>query len=114
MEKHSVKLQEDLKLAQKLDLEQKTKIHNLEEELKKITAERDKYKKESEERQQTIDKMQGDQKDSKEAILKLEEARIVLNRLLGPGGSFTDQQRDKFLKGAAGANLPEAQIGPST
>lgn len=38
----------------------------------------------------------------------------MLNRLLGPGGSFNEKEREKYTKGAAGANLPEAQVGGVT
>jgi hypothetical protein len=31
-------------------------------------------------------------------ITKLEEARIVLNKLLGPSGVLTERERQKFLK----------------
>ena len=58
--------------------------------------------------------METDQKDAKDAIIKLEEARIILNRLLGPGGSFSEDEREKYTKNANGANLPEAQIGRET
>ncbi len=34
-----------------------------------------------------------------------------MNRLLGPGGSFTEQEREKYLKNAVGAGSPEALIG---
>lgn len=108
LEKTNKKLQEDLKTAQKQDAEQKEKIRVMDEELKKIKEERDKLDKTSEERKQTIDKMETDVKDASSALLKLEEARIVLNRLIGPGGSMTQQERDKYLKNAVGAELPEA------
>jgi hypothetical protein len=52
--------------------------------------------------------METDLKDTATTLLKLEEARIVLNRLIGPGGSFTPQEREKFLKSAIGHDKPEA------
>ena len=35
-------------------------------------------------------------------VTKLEEARIVLNRLLGPNGVITERERQKMNLGAAG------------
>jgi len=37
--------------------------------------------------------MDADNKDSLATFTKLEEARIVLNRLIGPGGAFTEPER---------------------
>lgn len=31
-------------------------------------------------------------------ITKLEEARIILNKLMGPNGVITERERSKFLK----------------
>lgn len=50
-----------------------------------------------------IDKTEVDVKDTASTLLKLEEARIVLNRLIGPGGAFTPAEREKYLKKAVGA-----------
>ena len=36
-------------------------------------------------------------------VSKLEESRIVLNKLLGPNGVITQREREKFLKNS-GAN----------
>jgi hypothetical protein len=33
-------------------------------------------------------------------ITKLEEARIVLNKLMGPQGVITERERAKFIKGS--------------
>lgn len=55
--------------------------------------------------------MDSDVKEASEALLKLEEARILLNKLMGPGGSLTEKQREKYLKNAKGAGSPEAMIG---
>jgi hypothetical protein len=51
--------------------------------------------------------METDNKDAVAAMTKLEEARIVLNRLIGPGGAFTEPERSKFLKNAVGFGSPE-------
>jgi hypothetical protein len=40
-------------------------------------------------------------------ISKLEEARIILNKLLGQNGVLTERERAKFLK-AQGGNSVEA------
>lgn len=76
--------------------------------MKKVKEEKEGHQKKSEERQKAIEKMEADQKDALAAMLKLEEARIVLNRLIGPGGAFTPQEREKFMKNAIGAGTPEA------
>lgn len=52
-----------------------------------------------------------DNKDAVAAMIKLEEARIVLNRLIGPGGSYTEPERQKFLNKALGFGSPEPQMG---
>lgn len=51
----------------------------------------------------TITKMNADMDEAYAVISKLEEARIVLNRLLGPSGVLTERERQKFLKGHGGA-----------
>ena len=76
--------------------------------MKKVKEERDSQNKTSEERKKAIEKMETDVKDTASTLLKLEEARIVLNRLIGPGGALTPQEREKFLKNAVGADKPEA------
>ena len=55
--------------------------------------------------------MDTDIKDVATTIAKLEEARIVLNRLIGPGGSLTEPERSKYLKNVVGAGSPEPK-GP--
>jgi hypothetical protein len=37
--------------------------------------------------------MDADNKDALTTMTKLEEARIVLNRLIGPGGAYTEPER---------------------
>jgi hypothetical protein len=60
----------------------------------KITKEEsEKQKTTAEERKKAIEKMDADNKDSLATLTKLEEARIVLNRLIGPGGAFTEPER---------------------
>jgi hypothetical protein len=60
----------------------------------KITKEEsEKQKTTAEERKKAIEKMDADNKDSLATFTKLEEARIVLNRLIGPGGAFTEPER---------------------
>ncbi len=46
----------------------------------------------------TIDKLNIDLDEAHGVITKLEEARIVLNKLLGPSGVITERERAKFLK----------------
>ena len=50
-------------------------------------------------------------KEAAATLIKLEEARIVLNRLIGPGGSFTPQEREKHLKKAVGYSAQEVDLG---
>ena len=89
LQKQNQKMQDDLKLAQKQDADQKAKIAQLEEELKNTKVDRDTHQKTSEDRKAAIEKQESDVKEAADALLKLEEARIVLNRLIGPGGAFT-------------------------
>ena len=86
-------MQEEVKNAQKLDQAQKEKIAQLEQELKITKEESEKQKTTAEERKKAIEKMDADNKDSLATLTKLEEARIVLNRLIGPGGAFTEPER---------------------
>lgn len=53
-----------------------------------------------------------DMKEAKETVQKLEEARIVLNRLLGPGGAFSEREYETYLRGAKGAGSTYSQVGP--
>ena len=46
----------------------------------------------------TIEKLNTDIEEAYGVITKLEEARIVLNKLLGPNGVLTEKEREKFLK----------------
>jgi hypothetical protein len=75
-----------------------------------VKEDREKQMKASEERKAAIEKMDSDVKDAASTLLKLEEARIVLNKLIGPGGSLTEKEREKYLKNAIGAGSPEAQM----
>ena len=45
--------------------------------------------------------------DAAASIVKMEEVRIVLNRLIGPAGVMTEVERNKYLKGVPGAGQPE-------
>jgi hypothetical protein len=54
--------------------------------------------------------MDADNKDALTTMTKLEEARIVLNRLIGPGGAYTEPERQKFLNKAIGFGSPEPQM----
>ena len=61
--------------------------------MKKNKDESEKHKATAEERKKAIEKMDADNKDALTTMTKLEEARIVLNRLIGPGGAFTEPER---------------------
>ena len=65
----------------------------MEEEIKKLKEENEKKKTTAEERKKAIEKMDADNKDAVTAMIKLEEARIVLNKLIGPGGAYTEPER---------------------
>jgi hypothetical protein len=65
----------------------------MEEEIKKLKEENEKNKTTAEERKKAIEKMDADNKDAVTAMIKLEEARIVLNKLIGPGGAYTEPER---------------------
>jgi len=65
----------------------------MEEEIKKLKEENEKNKTTAEERKKAIEKMDADNKDAVAAMIKLEEARIVLNKLIGPGGAYTEPER---------------------
>lgn len=58
-----------------------------------MKEENEKNKATAEERKKALEKMDIDNKDAVAAIIKLEEARIVLNRLIGPGGAYTEPER---------------------
>ena len=79
----------------------------MEEEIKKLKEENEKNKTNAEERKKAIEKMDADNKDAVTAMIKLEEARIVLNKLIGPGGAYTEPERQKFLNKALGFGSPE-------
>jgi septal ring factor EnvC (AmiA/AmiB activator) len=74
----------------------------LEEELHQTKEERDHLQQLSNERQKTIEKLNYELDEAHAVITKLEEARIVLNRLLGPNGVITEREREKYLKNVAG------------
>ena len=79
-----ISLRDEFKVTEKLSLDQQKIIENIEEELQQIKDHRDRMQRLSEERQTIIDKLNLDLDEAHGIITKLEEARIVLNRLLGP------------------------------
>ena len=72
-------------------------LENTEELLQKRTEDLEFYQKQSEERWKEINKLKDDLTEAYGVITKLEEARIVLNRLMGPGGVITEFERSKYL-----------------
>jgi hypothetical protein len=58
-----------------------------------LKEENEKNKATAEERKKALEKMDIDNKDAVAAMIKLEEARRVLNRLIGPGGAYTEPER---------------------
>jgi hypothetical protein len=67
-------------------------IESLEEALQIENAEKTKYKDESEDRLSQITKLTADLQEAYGVVQKLEEARIILNRLLGPNGVITEME----------------------
>ena len=63
---------------------------------------RDEHEKMSTARASTIETLNANLDGAHGVITKLEEARIVLNRLLGPNGVITEREREKFLKNSVG------------
>lgn len=91
-------LRDEHKSSAKITADQQKVIEHLEEELQSTKEEKDKLQTISDERQSQIDKLNTDLDEAYGVISKLEEARIVLNRLLGPDGVMTERERQKFLK----------------
>jgi hypothetical protein len=91
-------MRDDYRISDKLTQDQQKIIENLEEELTQTKDERDYLQRLSDERQATIEKLNIDLDEAYGVITKLEEARIVLNKLLGPQGVITERERAKFFK----------------
>lgn len=54
-----------------------------------------------------------DYSEVKDVILKLDEARYVMNRLMGPSGALSEEQRNKYLSGNVGEHdRLAAQVKP--
>lgn len=68
-------------------------IESLEEALQIENRDKQFYKEEMEKRDLEISKLNTDLKEAYGVISKLEEARVVLNRLLGPNGVITELER---------------------
>lgn len=86
-------VREQFRSTEKLSIDQQKIIENLEEELQQTKDERDRLQNLSDDRQLTINKLNADLDEAYAVITKLEEARIVLNRLLGPQGVLTERER---------------------
>ena len=95
-------LREQFRSTEKLSIDQQKIIENLEEELSQTKEQRDRLQHLSDDRQVQIEKLNADLDEAYAVITKLEEARIVLNRLLGPSGVLTERERQKFLKAHGG------------
>eukprot|EP00347_Sterkiella_histriomuscorum_P002737 403366998 len=91
-------LRKEFRESQKLGTDQQKQIENLEEELHSTKEERDYLQKLSDERQQTIDTLNGDLDEAQALITKLEECRLVMNKLMGPNGLITERERNKFMQ----------------
>ena len=72
-------------------------LENTEELLQNRTKDLEFYYKQSEERYAEIQKQKEELSEAYGVITKLEEARIVLNRLMGPHGVITEFERKKYL-----------------
>lgn len=93
MDEMYLSLREQFRFTEKLSIDQQKIIENLEEELSQTKDERDRLQHLSDERHQTITKLNADLDEAYAVITKLEEARIVLNRLMGPQGVLTERER---------------------
>ena len=62
-----------------------------------VKAERDDLNQQNEDRKVQIEKLNADLDEAHAVIVKLEEARIILNKLLGPNGVVTQREREKYL-----------------
>ena len=93
-----ISLRKESKVIEQQNVDQQKILENLEEELQATKDEREFLKNQSAERQQTIEKLNLELDEANGAIQKLEEARVVLNKLLGPKGVLTERERQKFLK----------------
>lgn len=69
-----------------------------------MKQERQNLQKSNLERTQTMDNANKNYDEVKNVILKLDEARVVMNRLMGPDGAMNQDQRSKFLTGNIAEN----------
>jgi hypothetical protein len=60
--------------------------------------ERDYLQKLSDDRQNTIDQLNSDLDEAHGLITKLEEVRLVMNKLMGPNGVITERERNKYMQ----------------
>lgn len=80
-------------------------MEELRTELVQVKAQRAQLKTIAVKRREEVEDLKEDLEDAFGAIQKLEQARIVLNKLMGPDGVITEEERKKF-----GMNLPGQMV----
>jgi hypothetical protein len=84
---------------EKVNADQEKILDELTTELTAVKAERGQLKTIAVKRREEIEDMKEDLDDAYGCIQKLEQARIVLNKLMGPEGVITLEERKKFNLG---------------
>lgn len=84
---------------EKVNADQEKILDELRTELTAVKAERGQLKAIAVKRREEIEDMKEDLEDAYGCIQKLEQARIVLNKLMGPEGVITMEERQKFNLG---------------
>jgi len=70
----------------------------MDDELKQLKLDKENLINSNESKDKEITKLGNELDEAYGVVTKLEEARIVLNRLLGPGGAINERERNKFMK----------------
>ena len=83
---------------QQQDLHEKTQlIAKLQAELASVTEENKVLREDNKKRVEESSNAQKMKTEACAAVIKLDEARVAMNRLLGPQGPLTQSERHKFL-----------------
>ncbi len=72
-------------------------IVQVQEELQKVHSINKNLENETQSAKQECAKAMGEKVEAGQAIIKLDEARLLLNKLLGPQGPMSMAERHKFL-----------------
>ena len=90
--------------SQKLADESQKIISDLEDENRNLKQERGTLQKSNLERTTTMDAANKNYDEIRSVVYKLDEARVVMNRLMGPGGVMGQDQRQRYLSGNVAEN----------